>query len=311
MKQHVRVGTRGSRLALAQTRMVIEELARANPGVTFTEVIVKTLGDKVTDVPLFKVGGQGLFIKEIQEAILSGEVDFGVHSLKDVPTHMPKESAISHVLPRGDARDVFISEKVSTLADLPAGSVVGTSSVRRQAIVKNIRPDLDVVTFRGNIDTRLEKLRQGQVDAIILAAEGLKRLSLSNVISSYIEPETMLPAVGQGVIGLETRTGDTDTRKWLDAIACVRTFNCIVAERALLMALDGSCGTPIGSYAQYVDGDTMRMRGLFAEPDGSAVYQAEEIIAVKNDDEAHALGLTVGRMIRAMTPEAALRAAGC
>jgi len=306
----LRVGTRGSKLALTQTETICAALRTAHPGLEVEVVVIKAAGDwkpAQGEVRLSEqAGGKGQFVKDIEEYILNNHIDIGVHSLKDVPTEMPDGLIINHFMPRADARDVFISNKAKSLDELPAGSVVGTSSVRRQAVILNRRPDLKVVTFRGNIDTRIEKLNAGQVDAIILAASGLKRLNLEHVIASYIEPEAMLPAVGQGVLAIESRAGDAATHALLEAINHQPTRLTTIAERMILTVLCGSCGTPIGSYATFDDVHSMRLRGLFASPDGTEMFEAEETAVVTTEQDAHALGLRVGRTLKSLIPEAVL-----
>lgn len=310
--QKLRIGTRGSKLALTQTELVCERLRKVHPGIDLEVIVIKATGDWKPgqgEVRLSeKAGGKGLYVQNIEAYILNNDIDIGVHSLKDVPTQMPPGLVLNHFMPRGDARDAFISNKAKSLDELPAGAVVGTSSVRRQSIVLNRRPDLKVVTFRGNVDTRLEKLNAGQVDAIILAAIGLKRLGREDVISSYLEPEAMLPAVGQGVLAIESREGDNGVHKLLEAINDQETRLATAAERALVKVLDGSCGTPIGSYAMRDDKGDMRLRGFIASTNGVEIFQAEETAAVKTLDDATALGLRVGRQIKNIVPEAVLLA---
>ncbi len=306
----LRVGTRGSKLALTQTETICAALRTAHPGLEVEVVVIKAAGDwkpAQGEVRLSEqAGGKGQFVKDIEEYILNNHIDIGVHSLKDVPTEMPDGLIINHFMPRADARDVFISNKAKSLDELAAGSVVGTSSVRRQAVILNRRPDLKVVTFRGNIDTRIEKLNAGQVDAIILAASGLKRLNLEHTIASYIEPEAMLPAVGQGVLAIESRANDAETHALLEVINHQPTRLTTIAERMILTVLCGSCGTPIGSYATLADDHSMRLRGLFASPDGTEMFEAEETGIVTTEQDAHALGLRVGRTLKSLIPEAVL-----
>ncbi|MBU6235759.1 MAG: hydroxymethylbilane synthase [Alphaproteobacteria bacterium] len=310
MVKKLRVGTRGSKLALTQTEMVCALLREAHPTLEIEIVVIKASGDwkpAQGEVRLSEqAGGKGQFVKEIEEYLINGHIDIGVHSLKDVPTIMPAGLIINHFLPRADVRDAFISHKAKSLDELPEGSVIGTSSVRRQSVILNRRPDLKVVTFRGNVDTRLEKLRAGQVDAIILAAAGLKRLGLENVISSYIEPESMLPAVGQGVIGIETREWDNGVHALLEAINHEPTRMTTIAERALVAVLDGSCGTPIGAFGTFLQGSEMRLRGFYASTDGTEMFEAEETATASTTEGAHALGLRVGRALKALVPESVL-----
>mgnify|MGYP000411249690 CR=1 FL=1 len=310
--QKLRVGTRGSRLALIQTEMVCDLLRAAHPGIELETVVIKATGDWTPaqgEVRLSEqAGGKGQYVQNIEDYIRSGRIDIGVHSCKDVPTHMPADLVIDHFLARGDARDAFISNKALSLDELPEGAVVGTSSVRRQAVILNRRPDLKVVTFRGNVDTRLEKLNNGQVDATILAAVGLQRMGREEVISSYIEPEAMLPAVGQGTIALECRKGDSVISDLLDAINHKETHIITVAERAVLAVLDGSCGTPIGSYAFFPEAGKMRLRAFIATPDGHEIFHSDETAPVKTVDDAYALGLRVGRSLKSLVPEAVLLA---
>lgn len=311
----LRVGTRGSKLALTQTQSVCDALCAANPGLEVELVVIKASGDwkpAQGEVRLSEqAGGKGQFVKDIEDAILSGAVDIGIHSLKDVPTLMPAGLVLNHFPERSDARDVFISNTAKTIDDLPAGSVIGTSSVRRQAVILNRRPDLKVETFRGNIDTRLEKLAAGQVDAIILAASGLARIDRTDVISSYLEPDVMLPAVGQGVLSIESRADDTATHALLETVNHQPTRLTAMAERALLEKLNGSCGTPIGSYAVIDDSGAMRLRGFLACPTGRALIAAEETSPITTIGDAVALGRRVGQAIMDKAPETVLLAVAC
>jgi hydroxymethylbilane synthase len=257
-------------------------------------------------------GGKGLFAKEIEMALMNEQIDVGVHSLKDIETFMPDNLCINHVLPREDARDAFISHKAKTIQDLPSNAVVGTSSVRRGAFIQSYRPDIKIVPFRGNVDTRLKKLDEGQVDATLLAAAGLERLGITDVITSYIEPETMLPAVCQGIIGMQIRKYDTAIIDLLNKIHDKKTSMIAKAERAVLKVLDGSCRTPIGSYAQWIDSKktTMRLRAMVLSPDGQDIFKHEETTSISSDDEARAFGKKVGDTIKGMTPNNYLKVYG-
>jgi hydroxymethylbilane synthase len=306
----IKVGTRGSKLALTQTEMVCERLRAAHPWLETEIVIIKSSGDWKPgqgEIRLSEAkGGKGQYVQNIEDHMREGHIDIGVHSLKDVPTHMPDDLVVEHFMPRGDARDAFISHKSVSLDELPAGAVVGTSSPRRQAVILNRRPDLQVVTLRGNVDTRIEKLQKGQVDAMILAAVGLKRLGRESIISSYIEPEAMLPAVGQGTVAIESRKDDHVVHALLEGINHLETRIVTAAERSLLGVLDGSCGTPIGSYAMFIEPGVMRLRGFFASPDGTEIFHADENAPVASVEDAYALGLRVGRSLREMIPQAVL-----
>lgn len=310
----MKIGTRGSKLALIQAQKIVEIIKWHHPDEHVEIVVIQTSGDwkpSHGETLLSEVeGGKGLFAKEIEMALMDGRIDVGVHSLKDVPTFMPKGLIVKHVIKREDARDAFISLKAHSLDELPEGAIVGTSSMRRKAIILSRRPDLKIVPLRGNVDTRLQKLKDGQVDATILAAAGLHRMGLDNEIASYIEPESMLPAVCQGIIAMEIRDDDFRANTLLDKIHDKETGMIAIAERALLAVLDGSCRTPIGSYGQWVNAKTMRLRGLVCSPDGTEIYKAEETVIVDNNDDAHALGLRVGQAIKAKTPKEYLQVHG-
>ena len=251
---------------------------------------ITTTGDAIRDRPLSELGGKGLFTKEIEEALAAGEVDIAVHSAKDMPTVLPDGLIIAAVLPREDPRDVFISRKAKSLRELPAGAVVGTASLRRQALVKRLRPDLDVVSFRGNVETRLRKLDAGEVDATLLALAGLKRLGLADAATETLDADEFIPAVGQGIIAIEARENDAATRDLLAAIDHADSMTALVTERAFLAVLDGSCRTPIAGHATIANG-RVHFRGLIAKPDGSAAFEAEREGAVS---EAAALGADAG-----------------
>ena len=291
----VRIGTRGSPLALAQAGMVRAQLAAQGLPAEQIEIkVIRTTGDVIHDRPLAEVGGKGLFTKEIEEALIAGAIDLAVHSAKDMPTVLPEGLAITAVLPREDARDVFISRKAATLRELPAGAVVGTASLRRQALVKRLRPDLKVAPFRGNVETRLRKLDAGEVDATLLALAGLKRLGLADAATEVLALEDFIPAVGQGIIALEAREDDAATRALLAAINHPESETALIAERAFLAVLDGSCRTPIAGHATIRAG-ALNFSGLIAQPDGSAAFATTRAGAIAG---AAALGADAGRELR-------------
>jgi hydroxymethylbilane synthase len=268
----IRIGTRGSPLALAQAHEVRARLIAAH-GIAehrFEIIVIKTTGDQITG-PLSEVGGKGLFTKELEEALLANEIDLAVHSMKDVATVLPDGLTITAILPREDVRDAFISLKYATLDDVPAGARIGTSSLRRQAQVKLRRPDLEVIGFRGNVQTRLKKLSEGVADATFLACAGLKRLDLTERITSAVETDVMLPAVAQAAISIEIRADDEDTAALAGKLNDERTALCVTAERAFLRVLDGSCRTPIAGLAE-LDGGQLRLRGQLLSPDGSQEF---------------------------------------
>jgi hydroxymethylbilane synthase len=292
----VRIGTRGSPLALVQARTVRSRLA-ASMGAKDDEielVIIKTSGDMIQDRPLAEEGGKGLFTKEIEEALLDGRIDLAVHSAKDMPTVLPDGLILAACLEREDPRDVFISRKAHAIAGLPRGATLGTASLRRQAIAKRMRPDLKVATLRGNVETRLRKLEEGQVDATILALAGMKRLGIAEHATAIMSADEFLPAVGQGAIGIETRADDTRIREVLARIDHADTFSAVACERAFLAALDGSCKTPIAGHA-IVEADSVQFRGLIARPDGAA---AHDIAGHGSRKDAAIIGSDCGRDLK-------------
>lgn len=267
-----RIGTRGSPLALVQAEETRRRLLEAHAGDLSLEnleiVPIKTTGDRITDRALSEAGGKGLFVKEIEEALIDGRIDFAVHSMKDMETVLPDGLVIDCFLPREDARDALISATGATLADLPPGALVGTSSLRRQAQILNRRPDLKVCIFRGLVETRLRKLEAGEADATLLAYAGLKRLGKEEVITQVLEPEDMLPAVAQGAIGIERRETDQEVKALLDPINDSVTSARVRCERAMLAVLDGSCRTPIAGYAELSDETQLSFRASLLSPDG-------------------------------------------
>jgi hydroxymethylbilane synthase len=292
----LRIGTRGSPLALVQARLVRGRLAAAlaRPADSIEIKIIRTTGDTIVDRPLAEEGGKGLFTKEIEEALIRCDIDLAVHSAKDMPTFLPPGLVIAACLEREDPRDVLISKKAKTIQELPQGAKVGTASLRRQAIMKRARPDLEVVPLRGNVETRLRKLDDGEADAIILALAGLKRLGLEGRATRIMSAEEFLPAAGQGAIAIETREDDTATRALLAKIDHADTSIAVAAERAFLAVLDGSCKTPIGAHA-IIEGETMRFRGLIARPDGSA---AHDIAATGARTDAVKIGESCARELK-------------
>ncbi len=273
----LKIGTRGSPLALAQANETRDRLAKAFdlPFEAFSVVAIKTTGDRIIDRPLKEIGGKGLFTREIEEAMLSGEIDIAVHSMKDMPVLQPEGLVLDTYLPREDVRDAFISPEYSSIAQLPEAAIVGTSSLRRRAQLLNRRPDLNVVEFRGNLQTRLKKLDDGVASCTFLAMAGLNRLGMEDVPKTAITPDDMLPAVAQGAIGIERRINDDRTAEMLSAIHDTVTGQRLAAERAYLAKLDGSCETPIAGLAE-LDGDTLHLRGEVLRPDGSTAH-ADEI----------------------------------
>ncbi|MDP2493388.1 hydroxymethylbilane synthase [Shimia thalassica] len=286
----LKIGTRGSPLALAQAYETRRRLMAAFdlPEEAFEIVIIKTTGDDAAliakDKPLKDLGGKGLFTKEIEEDLLSGAIDIAVHSMKDMPVDQPEGLLLDTYLPREDTRDAFVSPHAKSLADLPSGAVVGTSSLRRRAQLLNYRPDLTVVEFRGNVQTRLKKLGDGVADCTFLAMAGLSRLGMKEAAASAISPEEMLPAVAQGAIGIERRADDANTAELLAAIHDTPTGQRLAAERAFLAALDGSCETPIAALAE-LDGDTLRLRGEVLRPDGSESLSEDRTAPIEQGEK--------------------------
>ncbi len=299
MKKPLKIGTRASPLALAQTEMFITALKAKHPKLETEIVKITTSGDRIQDRPLMEAGGKGLFTKEIEEALLAGSIDCAVHSMKDMPTVLPQGLEISCLLPREDVRDAFFSRHAGSLDDLPKGATVGTSSLRRQAIILARRPDLKVVTFRGNVGTRLKKLEAGEVDATLLAVAGLNRLGMQDIIQNILEPEVMLPAVAQGAVGIETRSDDKETKKLLFAIHCVITEWRVTAERAFLRVLDGSCRTPIAALLSVPDtAGSVTLKMLVAKPDGADVRKLSRVGTVRDKQEAESLGFSAGEEMK-------------
>ena len=266
-QRQLRIGTRGSALALWQAEWVKSQLLAGQQELMVELVVIKTTGDKILDVPLAMVGGKGLFVKEIEEALLDGRADLAVHSVKDMPAELPEGLHLAAMPPREDPRDALISKNGADLDKLPHGARVGTSSLRRAAQLLHLRPDLRIETLRGNVDTRLRKLKTEGLDAIVLAAAGLKRMELSRVISEYLEPERILPAVGQGALGIETRVADVFTNEIVASLIHQQTVITVRAERAFLKRLEGGCQVPIGAYATTED-ETLILTGIVADLKG-------------------------------------------
>lgn len=264
----IKIGTRGSALALWQAHWVQSQLAARHPEQPVELVIIKTQGDKILDVPLAMVGGKGLFVKELEEALLAGEIDLAVHSMKDVPSIMPDGLVLAAILEREDPRDVLLSTRFTGLADLPSGGIVGSSSLRRQSQLLNLRPDLQVVSLRGNVNTRISKLEAGLFDAILLAAAGVKRLNLIQHVVEYLDPQQMIPANGQGAIGIEIRENDPIISNLISPLNHIPTWQCVTTERAFLATLEGGCQVPIAGYAQLHD-QTLHFVGRISSLDGT------------------------------------------
>ena len=284
----VRIATRKSALALWQAEYVKAQLEHFHAGINVILVPMTTKGDIILDTPLAKVGGKGLFVKELEVAMLEDRADIAVHSMKDVPVDFPEGLGLVVICPREDPRDAFVSNTIKSLADLPEGAIVGTSSLRRQCQLKASRPDLDIRDLRGNVNTRLRKLDEGEYDAIILAAAGLIRLEMPERIAQFIEPEEMLPANGQGAVGIECRLDDEKIKALLAPLECGTTRIRVLAERSMNKALQGGCQVPIGSYGVIsADGKALHLRGLVGAVDGSEMIESEITGPV---EEGEALG---------------------
>jgi len=267
----IRLGSRGSKLALWQAEHIRSEIERRT-GRTVEITKIKTTGDMILDVPLARVGGKGLFVKEIEEALLGGRIDLAVHSMKDVPTDLPDRLVIAAITLREDPRDAFLSRKYSRLEDLPAGGRVGTSSLRRQTQLLGVRPDLRIESLRGNLDTRIRKMEEGLFDAVILAAAGIRRLGWEAKITEYLPTEVSLPAIGQGALGIEIRRDDPDTFESVSFLNDRDTGYAVRAERGFLKRLEGGCQVPIASFGR-AEGETIFLEGLVGRPDGSRIVR--------------------------------------
>jgi hydroxymethylbilane synthase len=295
-RNELRIATRGSPLALWQAEHVAARLQALHPGLEVSLLTMKTRGDKLLDAPLAKVGGKGLFVKELEIGLLDGSADLAVHSLKDVPVQFPDGLELALVMEREDPRDAFVSNHYDSLAGMPAGTLVGTSSLRRQTQVRERYPELRVDWLRGNVNTRLAKLDEGRYDAIILAASGLQRLGFDDRIKASIAPEECLPAIGQGVLGIEIRSDDAQLRELIAPLAHAETTLRVSAERALNQTLNGGCQVPIAGYAE-LEADQLYLRGLVGEPDGSKILRAE----IRGGSErAHELGVELAQKLLAM-----------
>ncbi|ABZ78457.1 porphobilinogen deaminase [Shewanella halifaxensis HAW-EB4] len=291
----IRIATRKSPLAMWQAEFVKAELEKIHEGLTVELLPMSTKGDIILDTPLAKVGGKGLFVKELEVAMLEGKADIAVHSMKDVPVEFPEGLGLEVICEREDPRDAFVSNTYKTIEDLPQGAVVGTSSLRRQCQIRAARPDLVIKDLRGNVGTRLAKLDAGNYDAIILAAAGLKRLKLEERIASFISAEQSLPANGQGAVGIECRTDDARVKALLAPLEHAETRMRVTAERAMNTRLEGGCQVPIGAYAE-IDGDTLSLRGLVGNPDGSQIITAA---SSGNKADAEKLGVALAEELLA------------
>lgn len=298
------LGTRGSKLALHQSQWVANEVMRVAPEVTVTLTQIRTSGDKIQDVPLAKIGGKGLFVKEIEEALLADEIDFAVHSMKDVPTALPDGLAITCVPHREDPRDVLLTRNGMPFAQLPQRARIGTSSLRRQAQLLQQRPDCEILMLRGNLDTRIRKLQEGVYDAIVLAAAGLRRLGWTEHITEYLSTDLCLPAIGQGALGIESRLNDPFVTEILARLEDAPTRVAVTAERALLHRLEGGCQVPIAAHA-VIEKDQVHLRGLVASVDGKQIIRGDIRGTIA---DAESLGLQLGDRLLSQGAREILRA---
>ena len=293
------MATRRSQLALAQSRAFAAELSASREGLSITELHVVTTGDRIQDRPLSEVGGKGVFVKEIEEALLERRADFAVHSIKDVPGELAPGLRITCIPRRADPRDVLVSASGKGLLSLEVGARVGTSSLRRSVLLHQTRPDLEFVPLRGNVDTRLRKVREGLVDAAILARAGLERLGLGNVVTETIEPSVCIPAVGQGALGIECREGDDRMMELLAALHHAETAVAVAAERGVMIQVEGNCKVPVAAHARRTDGGRMVIDAMLADPDGSNLRVVQREQAWPGDErEADEFGRSVGALLR-------------
>lgn len=304
LEKTLKIATRQSPLALWQANYVKDRLQQLYPDLTIELVPMVTKGDVILDSPLAKIGGKGLFVKELENALLNKEADIAVHSMKDVPMQFPEGLGLAVICQREDPRDAFVSHAYRTFAELPQGAVVGTSSLRRQCQLKALRPDLDIRSLRGNVGTRLSKLDNGDYDAIILASAGLIRLGLADRIASFIDVEQSLPAAGQGAVGIECRTDDVQVHTLLAPLADAETTYCVRAERAMNNHLQGGCQVPIGGYAVLQQGQ-LYLRALVGDIDGSRIIRTEGKSAVEN---AEVLGVQIAEQLLAQGADKILQA---
>lgn len=299
----IRIATRQSPLALWQAKHVASRLQQAFPGLKTELVKMVTRGDKILDAPLAKVGGKGLFVKELEQGMLEGTADIAVHSMKDVPVEFPEGLHLAVILDREDPTDAFVSNKYRNLAELPANARIGTSSLRRQCQIKEKFPHAEILSLRGNVNTRLAKLDADEYDAIILASAGLKRLGMGDRITAQLTAGESLPAMGQGAIGIECRTDDADIHTYLEVLHDTDTSIRVTAERAMNARLNGGCQVPIAGFAE-IQGDQLFMRGLVGSPDGSIIYRAE---ASSSIDQAELLGVRIADDLLAQGADKILR----
>ncbi|MFO7570844.1 MAG: hydroxymethylbilane synthase [Smithellaceae bacterium] len=290
---NIKIGTRGSKLALAQANAVMESLKKAAPEITAEICVIKTKGDILQDVSLLQIGGQGVFVKEIEEALLAGVIDLAVHSMKDVPGETPENLLFAAILPREDARDVLVFRDKIKFESMPKGARIGTGSLRRGAQLKSFMPDVEIVPLRGNIDTRLKKIETENLTGVILAAAGMKRLGYAEVISQFLPTEIMLPAVGQGALGLQVRKTDRELAALCARLNSATTAAEVTAERSYLRALGGGCRLPIAAYG-LLEKQRLSLEGLVANPDGTAVVRDKVWGTI---DEAEAMGKKLADMI--------------
>jgi hydroxymethylbilane synthase len=303
-EQTIRIATRKSPLAMWQAEHVAAELKKAHPGLTVELIGMSTKGDRILDAPLAKIGGKGLFVKELEQGMLEGTADIAVHSMKDVPVELPEGLHLPIIMQREDPRDAFVSNTCASLDDVPQGACIGTSSLRRQSQLSERRPDLVIKPLRGNVNTRLAKLDAGEFDAIILASAGLIRLGFSARIASFISAEQSLPAIGQGAVGIECRENDEHINNLLKPLHHTETAICVRAERAMNHRLNGGCQVPIAGYAELKDG-TVYMRGLVGEPDGSNILRSQ---AQGDSSDTEQLGIQVAEELLGLGAERILKA---
>ena len=289
----IKIGTRGSKLALAQTNAVVESIKKTDPEITAEVIVIKTSGDIMQDVSLLQIGGQGVFVKEIEEALLSGSIDLAVHSMKDVPGEIPEDLTFAAILQREDVRDILVSRDNIKMEFMPKGAKIGTGSLRRGAQIQAMLPDVTIVPLRGNIDTRLKKIETENLTGVILAAAGMKRLGYVQNISQYLPIELMMPAVGQGALGLQIRKADSELAKVLAKLNHARSAAEVTAERAYLRALGGGCRLPIAAYG-LIEGQRLTLQGLVAAPNGTSVIRDKVWGAL---DEAEYLGWKLADLI--------------